>query len=268
MKKILLAIDGDNFSEGAFEFAGKMNEVEPIMLTGAFIPEPYLGRDINVVPVFMPIMESYAAELLERNIGVFKQQCTEHGISFNIHSDISAPGIYDLKKETRFSDLLLLGHEKFYGDLTIYGINEFLATVLHQAECPVIVVPEQFTFPESVILTYDGGASSTHAIRSFSYLFPQLCNKPAILVYGSATAEEIPELEKIKELASLHFSNLKFELLNADPRKYFDTWLDEIKSPIVVSGAYGRAGLSRIFKHSFIHDVMQEHKVPVYIDHR
>jgi hypothetical protein len=37
MKKILLAFDGEHFSEGAFEFASSLNRKERILLTGVFL---------------------------------------------------------------------------------------------------------------------------------------------------------------------------------------------------------------------------------------
>jgi hypothetical protein len=39
MKKILIAFDGIHFSKSAFEFAKKLNEVSPVLLTGVFLPQ-------------------------------------------------------------------------------------------------------------------------------------------------------------------------------------------------------------------------------------
>ena len=39
MKKVLLAFDGTNYSKSSFEFAKRMNEFEPILLTGVFVPQ-------------------------------------------------------------------------------------------------------------------------------------------------------------------------------------------------------------------------------------
>ena len=39
MKKVLLAFDGLHFSKGAFEFARRLNELEPILLLGVFVPQ-------------------------------------------------------------------------------------------------------------------------------------------------------------------------------------------------------------------------------------
>lgn len=267
MKKIILAIDGDNFSEGAFEFARKMNEQEPVLLTGVFLPELDIAQNVNYTSVFIPVLADYGAGSIERSLEKFKENCLRYDINYTVHNNKHDFALAELRKETRFADLVVLGSEKFYGDLTVYGPREFLGGALHNTECPVVVVPEKFNFPESVILAYDGSAASAFAIKSFTYLFPQLCNRHTILVYSSVKEDDIPELQKIKELATIHFPNLSFQLLGADPKKYFSTWLEEIKNPIVVGGAYGRSAISRLFKHSFMAEIMHTHQVPVYIAH-
>ena len=39
MKKVLVAFDGHHFSEGALEFARKLNEKNPLVLVGVFLPQ-------------------------------------------------------------------------------------------------------------------------------------------------------------------------------------------------------------------------------------
>ena len=58
------------------------------------------------------------------------------------------------------------------------------------------------------------------------------------------------------------------EPIQTIPEKYFNTWLSEIPNPIVVSGAYGRSLLSRVFRRSFVEDTLRAHQVPVFIAHR
>ncbi|MFY0255361.1 hypothetical protein ACDQ55_15550 [Chitinophaga sp. 30R24] len=267
MKKILLAIDGENFPEGAFEFVCKMNEHEPVLLSGVFLPQLIAGN-IRYTSVFVPLIENYSTTAMEQSITIFKESCQRNNITFTVHNNLHDFALVELKKETRFADLLLLGSEKFYSNLNPNGPNKFLQDALHKTECPVIAAPEKFTFPENVVLTYDGSASSAYAIKYFTYIFPQLCNKPTILVFNNVKkTKDIPEFDEIRELATYYFTNLTIQLLNADPKKYFGTWLSDIKNPIVVSGAYGRSNISRAFKHSFISEIINEHKVPLFIAH-
>jgi hypothetical protein len=47
-----------------------------------------------------------------------------------------------------------------------------------------------------------------------------------------------------------------------------ETWLSEIKDPILVCGSFGRSGVSRTFKQSFVTQVTGSHRLPVFITHR
>ena len=50
MKKVVIAFDGNHFSEGAFEFVRRLNELQPILLTGVFLSDE--GQQIfGIMPV-------------------------------------------------------------------------------------------------------------------------------------------------------------------------------------------------------------------------
>jgi hypothetical protein len=56
--------------------------------------------------------------------------------------------------------------------------------------------------------------------------------------------------------------------LHLDPKDFFADWISNKKNAILVSGAFGRSSLSRVFKKSFVKDVIKEHKLPIFITHR
>jgi nucleotide-binding universal stress UspA family protein len=273
MKKILLSFDGNHFSPAAFEFARNMNAHEPILLTGVFLPPAdFTGAQsyayVGSAAYLIPLVENRDPELTQESINKFEDQCLQNGIEFRVHQDASAYALQELKKESRFADLMIIGSEKFYENLGLETPNEYLKDALHNTECPVIVTPENVEFPESIVLAYDGSKSSVYAIRSFVALFPRLCHKRAILLYAEQKpGEGIPHEKLIRELAANYFSDISFHEMDADPKKYLNTWLGEIEKPILVSGAYGRSGLSQIFRQSFIKNVMEQHSVPVFIAH-
>src|SRR4051812_3681188 len=122
MKKILIAFDGTQFSEGAFEFARQLNELQPILLTGVFLPQvsyanlwSYAGAMAG--PVYVPLIEEEEGPLLQENMERFHSLCVRNGISFRIHKDLYDFALPELKRETRFADLLILSSEKFFEDL-------------------------------------------------------------------------------------------------------------------------------------------------------
>lgn len=272
MKKILIATDGPNFSEAAFEFARVLNEQQPILLTGVFIPQPsfatlWANSDITGGMLNAPDIEDSEQEI-EQSVQLFEQKCVLNGIEFRVHKYLSATSAAELKKETRFADLLIIGNERFYADEGIDKPNQLLADTLHGGACPVILVPENFRFPDINILAYDGSESSVNAIKLFAYLFPNLADNKTLLVYVDENdSEEIPDAPYIKELAARHFKDLTIMDIFFDAEKYFATWLADKKTSILICGSYGRPSFSRILRHSFIDKVIKEHKVPVFVSH-
>ena len=274
MRKILLVFDGINFSEGAFEFARRLNEKNQILVAGVFVPQvdfanlwSYGGAGSGAVTI--PLIEDDEAKEIERNIERFKQLCEKSKIEYRVHKDFYAFALPELKKESRFADLIIIGSEKFYTNIGVNGPTDYIKDASHDAECPVLIVPEKFNFPESNVLSYDGSESSVFAMKQFAYLFPEFVNNPTLLVYAkNESEEEIPDVEHIKELIGSHFPNLEIMKLHFDPKEYFNAWISEKKNSILVSGSFGRSSLSRVFKKSFIKDVIKDHRLPVFIVHR
>lgn len=273
MKKILLAFDGINFSEGAFEFARQLNEAEKILLTGVFLPQVDYSSlwsysvSNSQGPLFIPLVEAADEVKIKQNIRRFEDLCVKNNIEFRIHKDFMDFALPELKKETRFADLVILGSESFYENLGVSEPNEYLKDALHAAECPVLVVPEKFIFPQTNILAYDGSESSVYAIKQFCYLFPALCDNKTIMVNVDRKGS-IPYQEYIEELAARHFRNLNILELHVDPKKYFAVWMNEKKGAMLVSGAYSKSSLAQLFHKSFVSEVIKEHRLPVFIAHK
>ena len=273
MKKILLAFDGTQFSDGAFEFARQLNKSERILLTGVFLPQvdysnlwSYASGSAGTM--FVPLVENAVSETIQQNIARFEQLCRKNKIDHCVHKEFFDFAIPELIRETRFADLLILGSESFYSNIGTAEPNDYFKDVLGAAECPVLVVPEQFEFPQHNVLAYDGGASSVYAIKQFTYLFPGFCDNPSLLVAALEEEESLPEEQNIKELTERHFSDLRIQQLENESRSYFTSWLTDRKGAILVSGSFGRSTFSQLFKKSFVSDVIKEHKLPVFLAHR
>jgi nucleotide-binding universal stress UspA family protein len=273
MKKIILAFDGRHFSEGAFRMAEWLNEKQAILATGVFLSPVdyreiigYSGMGIGA-PVVIPMMEPTDAAIAE-NIRRFEDRCNHSNMEFRVHRDTDLFALSELITETRFSDLLILSSEMFYENIDKDQPNDYLKKTLHQSECPVLLVPEKFEEPKSLVLAYDGKAASVYAIKQFAYLFPELGDLGALLVSSVEEKEEIPQMDYITELTARHYSNLTIYPLESDPRKHFSTWIGERKNTLLVTGAFGRGELSSIFRKSFVTDVIKAHRVPIFISHR
>src|SRR5215204_3098641 len=119
MKKILLALDGSHFSEGAFEFARALNEMQPILLLGIFIPQvdyANLWSYANSAsgPMLIPLMEDEDSDAVQKSVERFEKLCQRNNIHYRVHKDFFDFALPELKKETRFADLVILSGESFY----------------------------------------------------------------------------------------------------------------------------------------------------------
>ena len=273
MKKIILAFDGNHFSEGAFEFARRLNELSPVMLTGVFLPQAELSslwsRSKAIADPLMSVIERDDSSLTKENIERFTMLCDDNKIAYRIHKDFYDFVLPELRRESKYADLIILGSETFYENIAIQNSNIYLQQALEEAACPVLVVPEQFDFPKSIIMSYDGKEDSIVAIKQFAYLFPEWSDLPTILVYaGKDTNGNLPNKEMIEELVRSHFSHFTSDYLEMDPRKYFPSWMMEKESAILVCGSFGRSGISNLFKQSFVKEIIGDHRLPVFIAHR
>lgn len=273
MKKILLAFDGTRFSEGAFEFARKLHELQPVLLTGIFLPQAELGNlwsyADGIGVTFIPQLQKDNSEQVEKNIAHFEKLCQGNGIDYRVHKDFFDLALPELKKESCYADLLILGSEIFYKNMGTDNPNDYLRDALHDIACPVLLVPEKFNFPESIILAYDGSEEAVYAIKQFAYLFPELTNIPTLLVYANnIPGADFPDKIQMEELVARHFSDLSLLKLSVNPKKEFSGWVMDKKSAMLVSGSYSRSGLSQLIKNSFIKDIIASHRLPVFIAHK
>jgi nucleotide-binding universal stress UspA family protein len=274
MKKIVIAFDNTSFSNTAMDFAVTMNELSPVLLTGVFLPQSIVSTVWSYaesVPTgyFIPGMEPENAMEVKAHVESFKAICEKNGIDYRVHKDFYDFSVPELIRESRFADFVILGSDTFYQHILDKVPNAYIKQVLHDVECPVLLVPDKATFPGNNILSYDGSADSVFAIRQFAYLFSELCNNKTWLVNVSGKEDaDIPDKINIEELAARHFSDLEIMRLGFDPKKYFSTWLAEKPASLLVTGAYGRSDISRIFKDSFINAVITDQKVPLFIAHR
>lgn len=275
MKKILLAFDGSNFSKGAFEFARRLNDMEPVLVTGVFMPQVDYANLWSYASAagagagFIPLLEKEDTDIVQKNILQFEDLCQKNGIAYRVHKDFYSFALPELKKESRFADVIILSGELFYKGVVESNQFDYLRDALHTTECPVLIVPEHYQFPDNNILSYDGTGECVYAIKQFAYIFPELTLNPTLLVYAEDEEnKDFPSRQQIVELATQHYKDLTFYKLEISSKKYFSKWINERSGSILISGSFSRSIFSQLFKKSFVAEIIREHKVPVFIAHR
>ena len=99
MNKILIAFDAANFSEGAFRFASKLNEVQPCLLTAVFLSSIdysiFLGYPAGLQSGFVLEMANADDKMISKSEALFKSLCEKNHIEYRIHEDVEK-GLFEL----------------------------------------------------------------------------------------------------------------------------------------------------------------------------
>jgi hypothetical protein len=272
MKQILIVGAGHQFPKGPFAFLSSIQESERIHARALFFrPVDYsalaaAGASNNITPFLE--LEDNEKEVIAYHKALFARQCEQFNIPFSLHANDSEWNKDLLIRESRFADLILISGESFYSETDNRQPNQYLREALHHAECPVLVLPENFTTIQHLFMAYDGSRESIYAIKQFCNLFPSLTDLPTEFLYiheDAATA--IPDLDNLQQFSRLKFESMSFSKLDFNAAEYFSAWIGGKKNVLLVSGSFGRSALSYIGKRSFARDIIHDHQLPVFIAH-
>ena len=271
-KQILFVCAGAEFPQGAFNFLLQMQQEEQVSVLGLFFcPTDYealaTASELPIQGPYDRVMEK-SREVVAANKALFIKQCDQHFIRYQIHENCTHWDKNVLVKESRYSDVILMSGELFYTDINLRQPDGSLHQAMHVAECPLLVVPEDYQQCDHLFFAFDGSKESVFAIKQFGYLFPQLTDLPAEVVYvKDEDSNSIPDLEHLRRYARLHFESMGYSKLHFNAARHFGSWIGEHKQVLLVTGSYGRSALSYLTKRSFAEQVVHYHMIPVFICH-
>ncbi|HTI07903.1 MAG TPA: hypothetical protein VL832_05080 [Puia sp.] len=274
MKQILLVTASTHFPKGPLAFLQAMQPREKIHARGLFF-EPIdftaLSKATRTTYNLTPLIELEKTEkaIVASQKASFAQACEQSKIPYTIHDNDQGWDKDLLIRESKFADLILISDELFYAEAWEKQPNLYLREILHNAQCPVLAIPESFTHIEQLFIAYDGSLESLYALKQFCYLFPAFTDLPAELVYcKKESGDAIPEIDALEQYIRLKLPFTRYSKLHFKASSYFPTWISEKKDALLISGSFGRSSISNATRHSFAEELIREHKLPIFIAHK
>lgn len=277
MKKIILAIDVMKPDTPALDYACYMARLTRSKLVGVFLenletqeiitPRQIEGKVYAEASISTALPENELKRTAcEKAIQQFREGCASRETEAAIHRDRSAP-LEELTEESRFADLIIVPSDMALEDGK--AAKAFAEETAAKAECPVLIAPARFYVPEEIIFAYDGRESSMAAIKHFTYLFPELSNKPVYVVQTRKAGNYLSYQYKLKEWMILHYKDVTLLPLTGDGNEedMLSRYILDRENALLVIGAFGRSKLSRMLKPSKAHQVLQWLSVPVFTAH-
>lgn len=278
MEKILFVTDGINLNMTALDFAAYLGRLTHSKLTGIFLENLVdeqrlvLKETHNYSYLNYEVDEGSAAyvekmNLIQQNVVKFEEACLKRDVRCNVHYNRSVPA-EEIIKESRYADLIVADAAASFNKKYEGAPTDFIKDTLANAECPVIIAPENFEEINEIVFAYDDSASSVFAIKQFTYLFPELNDKKlTVLQVNDKDFTATAGKYNFKEWLKNHYGAIGFEVIIGNPDYEIFSCLLKKKNTIIVMGAYGRSAVSRYFKHSQADLLIKTLTQPIFIAH-
>lgn len=277
MKRIIAAFDGLKYSASTRDYAIDLAKVTNMHLTAVFLDDfSYTSYKVYELITKDGVSEKKLRQLTQKDNNTRKRAaadmeaaCQKAGISFNIHHDRRI-ALKELLHESIYADLLIIDSKETLTHYEEEPPTRFIRDLLAEVQCPVLLVPKKYRPVERVALLFDGGPSSVHAIRMFSYMYPVAEGVPVevLSVKGMSRDRHLPDNDLMREFIQYHFPKATFKVLKGLPEIEIVRYLHRAnKNLLVVLGAYRRGTVSRWFKASMADELMIELDAPLFIAH-
>lgn len=261
----------------SIDFAAYVAGLTQSKLTGLFVERIVHENAAKLkTPFALPFVETitagdeeamYDQQLIASNIATFENACIKRDVCFTteVLKGIETDTIIN---ESRFADVLIVSP----GTSFEYGVKEgvptkFVKALLSKAECPVIVAPETFDEIDEIMFACDGSKSAVHAIKQFTYLFPQLSSIKITVLHVVPPGSTAVENKKIAGWLKLHYADVAEEVLEGEPSdELFGTFLTK-RNKFIVMGSFGRTLFSLALKPSTASLLLKTVNLPLFIAH-
>lgn len=274
MKKILLAIDADHMDPDVIHFACNIATLSHSTLTGYFLcessdEEPVVNMAFGMPFVDMVATEPTAAEQKQLvRIQQFERTCALRGVRCSVQNNSAQYAAESIYEESRFADLVIVQAALSFENKGEEAPTALVKQILANAECPVLVAPPNLSGIEEIVFAYDGSRSAVFAIKQFTYLFPELADKKAIVLQvNKDDSLPVTEKEKLGKWLRMHYSSIGFQVLQGKPSEVLYGHLLGKHQTIVVMGAFGRSWLSGLFKPATAGRLLKKINLPFFITH-
>lgn len=264
MRKVLLLSTTQSFSRNSFDFVNFLGNGKGFHLKGLFFPGSHdhstyesLNTDGDVATQSIVATAPAVVE--------FESVATMKGIQYSVQM-LKNDFLQEIQEESKFADVLVCDASLSPVNLGL-GLSPFVRKVLADAKCPVIVAPVKFDELEEIVFTYDGSDTSMHAIKQFTYLFPDFSEIPvSILQILPAGTEVNKEHGKLIDLLKYHYNSLSFTAREGEEAEIelFRQFVGK-KNALLVMGAYGRKMI--VNERSTADILLRNIDTPMFIAH-
>jgi nucleotide-binding universal stress UspA family protein len=275
MKRVIVALDGLDFSACAAKYAAFLASSAKANLTGVFLDDiTYHSYRIYHLLDNEGVSENRLKELNEKDqqireasVKEFEKICDQAKVKYKVRHDRNI-ALQELLTESIYADLLVIDRKETFSQKGEKTPNAFLKGVLNNMECPALVVPSSYKAFHQLIFLYDGSPPSVHAIKAFGYLLHAFCGL-SLEIVTVKQAGNYPDLSGkylMNEWIKKYFTHVTYQVLQGDPESAIVQYAKAQKNnPLFILGARQRGTFSYWFRESMADILIQKVQAPLFI---
>jgi len=187
--------------------------------------------------------------------GVAQPECRQR------HGDL-VESLRDLQDETR---LLVIGRQGEDSGDAIQHIGSQLENVIRTMQRPILVAPGDFSAPQSVMLAFDGSATSRKGVEMLAGS-PLFKDMPIHLVMVAAdTADNQAQLENARGVLTAAGFNVEVAIRAGEVEPTLHAYQAEHGIDLLVMGAYGHSRIRQFFVGSTTTNMIRTTSTPLLL---
>ncbi|WP_332823313.1 universal stress protein [Stutzerimonas kunmingensis] len=187
--------------------------------------------------------------------GVAQPECRQR------HGDL-VESLRDLQDETR---LLVIGRQGEDSGDAIQHIGSQLENVIRTMQRPILVAPNDFSAPQSVMLAFDGSATSRKGVEMLAGS-PLFKGMPIHLVMVAAdTADNQAQLENARGVLTAAGFNVEIAIRAGEVEPTLHAYQAEHGINLLVMGAYGHSRIRQFFVGSTTTNMIRTTSTPLLL---
>ncbi|TCZ73342.1 universal stress protein [Flaviaesturariibacter aridisoli] len=273
MEQILILLNANRPSASCIQFACTVAGMNHARLCGIFVEtmpsEGYYSANDIFLAGAKPAQGSGVVTMdPEQAIRVFTDTCQREGVQSESVLIDAGPLPYAVR-ESYFADLLILSPDTGFTGDEEETPSSFTRDLLRTAACPVLLAPLQFDAFNETICCYDGSPSAVYALKTCSYLFPELAKERLTILEVTRATDAVYDEKhgRLLKWARCHYDEVLFQPLSGDTEEELFDYLFRKRGKLVVLGAYGRSLLSMLFQESTADRISRAIDLPLFITH-
>lgn len=276
MKRIIVAIDGLNFSASTVKYGAFLAASAKADLTGIFLDDvnyhsyrvyDLLNEEERVSKNILKRLSKKDEQTRKKAIQEFEKICNRAKIKYKIRHDRNVE-LEELLTESIYTDLIVLDRKEPFWKREEKIPGSFLKGVLNNMECPAVVVPSTYKAFNKLVFLYDGSPPSVQAIKTFSYLMDIFCELPLEIVTVKQS-ENYPDLSGKYLMGAWikkYFSHATYTVLQGDSESAIVQYAETQKNnALFILGARRRGIISHWLRESMAEALIQRLEAPLFI---